>query len=64
MWKTLNLQQSIEISIEKNTYFLYQKKKYFKRPQKHYFTLKKLHFLNFIQNQLSINSVKNNFIDI
>lgn len=53
--KTLNLQQSIEISIEKNTYFLYQK--YFKRPQKHYFTLKKLHFLNFIQNQLSINSV-------
>lgn len=34
------------------------KKKYFKRPQKHYFTLKKLHFLNFIQNQLSINSVK------
>lgn len=48
MWETiLNLQQSIEISIEKNTIiFLYQK--ILKRPQKHYFTLKKFAFLNFI----------------
>lgn len=55
--KHFNLQQSIEISIEKKHLF-FVPKKYFKRPQKHYFTLKKLHFLNFIQNQLSINSVK------
>lgn len=57
MWETiLNLQQSIELTIEKNTIiFLYQK--YLKTSEALFYFLK-IAFLDIVQKQLSINSTK------